>query len=288
MPPLKRWQTMPVPPPTLPSATGPIIFNKQYHALTEQMNNFGDALVKFVATESAIPLLSEDWVSIELFVQETSQRQNFNYLTIVDHKGVIRGSNSSAMIGKDFSGPAGKPSDGKISIAHVFKTVINSEKTAIVDYRAPILFQSKEIGQVHLGISQASLQQLAELTLYMMAGLLAVTIFVVVVFSYILGKYFSQSIYVVKKSMEQIIEGRYHQRIEKHQNDEFGQLYDTFNLMSETLQRNKIQQAKVRTGSLQQRAPQAQPTRAEDASSRTSTKVILSGSREPNDNLQIY
>lgn len=267
-----------------------IIFNKQYHALTDQMNKFGDALVKFVATESAIPLLSEDWVSIELFVQEASQRQNFNYLTIIDHTGIVRGSNSSAMIGKNFPGPIGTPSDSKISIARVFSTVINSEKSAIVDYHAPVLFQSKEIGHVHLGISQASLQQLAELTLYMMAGLLAVTISVVVVFSYILGKYFSQSIYVVKRSMEQIIEGRYHQRIEKHQNDEFGQLYDTFNLMSETLQRNKIQQARVRSQTSQQRAPQSHATRAEEVGTRvgTGTKVITSGNRETNDNLQLF
>lgn len=220
------------------------IFNKQYYALSEQMNQYGNSLVKFVAGESAIPILGEDWVSIELFVQEASQRQKFSYLTIIDHDGVVRGSSSNSDIGKPYAGPVGKPSDQKVEILKVFENVFNKGSN-VLDYHAPILFQNKEIGQVHLGISQKSLEQLTELSLYLMMALLAVTTIVVVVFSYILGRYFSQSIYVVKKSMEQIIEGRFHQRIEKHQNDEFGQLYDTFNLMSETLQRSKIYQAKI-------------------------------------------
>lgn len=248
-----------------------IIFSKQYQALSAQMNNYGNSLVTFVATESAIPILSEDWVSIELFVQETNQRQNFEYMSIVDHNGVIRGSNQSKFIGKKFTGPLGKPATGHVNIAKVFQQVVSGGKSNIVDYTAPILFQSKNIGDVHIGISQNSLQQLAELTLYMMATLLVVTIFVVVIFSYILGKYFSQSIDVVKKSLEQITEGRYHQRIEKHQNDEFGQLYDTFNLMAETLQKQKIYNSKVRTTAAQNLA-------GDDASFPTKTKVLLSES----------
>ncbi|MFV2056758.1 MAG: protein kinase [Thiohalomonadales bacterium] len=223
-----------------------VIFNKQYHAMYEQMNEFGDSLVKFVATESAIPLLSEDWVSIELFVQEASERQNFSYLTIIDHNKIVRGASEAKLLGKPFIGTQGKPAEKQsLNIIKVFQQVFTGE-SSIVDYAAPVLFQSKKIGMVHLGKSQDSLQQLAEMTLYMMAILIAVTIGVVVIFSYILGRYFSQSIYVVEKSIQQIIEGRYHQRIEKHQNDEFGQLYETFNIMAETLQKNKIYHSKVR------------------------------------------
>jgi len=230
-----------------------VIFNKQYHAMSHQMDEFGDSLVKFVATESAIPLLSEDWVSIELFVQEASLRQGFEYLSIVDHKGIVRGASQSSLLGKPYAGTYGIPADEQsLNIVKVFKQVFTGE-SSIIDYSAPVLFQSKNIGVVHLGKSQDSLQQLAKLTLYMMAVLIAVTIGVVVIFSYIIGKYFSQSIYVVKKSIEQIIEGRYHQRIEKRQNDEFGQLYDTFNLMAESLQKNKIYHAKVRGTVPQQR-----------------------------------
>jgi len=277
------------------------IFNKQYYALSEQMNQFGNSLVKFVAGESAIPLLSEDWVSIELFVQEASQRQKFAYLTIIDHDGTVRGASNSKEIGKSYAGPAGEASDQNIEILKVFENVFN-HNTKILDYHAPILFQAKEIGQVHLGIPQTSLRQITELSLYLMAALLAVTIIVVVVFSYILGRYFSQSINIVKKSMEQIIEGRFHQRIEKHQNDEFGQLYDTFNLMSETLQRYKIMQSKnSRTPSLREKTVSAPninaqqttinnsyqpPTRTVVSSDHVRTKVIVSKDMPANQDQQ--
>jgi len=250
-----------------------VIFNKQYHAMSQQMNEFGDSLVKFVATESAIPLLSEDWVSIELFVQEASERQGFEYLSIIDHSGIVRGASQASLLGKPYAGTYGKPVNKQsLNIINVFRQVFTGE-SSVVDYSAPVLFQSKNIGVVHLGKSQESLQQLAKLTLYMMAILIAVTIGVVVIFSYIIGKYFSQSIYVVKKSIEQIIEGRYHQRIEKHQNDEFGQLYETFNIMAETLQKNKIYHAKVRSTVPQQRVT------ADKSANPTQTKLMTTGGR---------
>jgi len=217
-----------------------LIFSKQYQAMTLQTFEFGDSLVNFVAAESAISLLSEDWVSIELFVQEASERQDFSYLTIIDHKNVVRGSSIATEIGQQFSGVSGIDLDPNPNIAKVFQQVFTGE-TNIINFETPILFQNKKIGSVYLGISQASQQYLAELTLYMMAGLLIVTTLIVVIFSYILGRYFSSSINVVKKALEEIALGRYHHRIEKQRNDEFGQLYTAFNNMTTALQKQQIQ-----------------------------------------------
>ncbi len=217
-----------------------LIFSKQYQAMTYQTFEFGDSLVNFVAVESAISLLGEDWVSIELFVQEASERQDFSYLTIVDHKNIIRGSSTASEIGGEFTGASGVDLDLNPNLVTVFRQVFTGEKN-VINFETPILFQNKKIGGVYLGISQASLQYLAELTLYMMAGLLIVTTLVVVIFSYILGKYFSSSINIVKKSLEEIALGRYHHRIEKQRNDEFGQLYAAFNNMAAALQKQQIQ-----------------------------------------------
>jgi len=223
-----------------------LIFSKQYQAMTMQTFEFGDSLVNFVAAESAISLLGEDWVSIELFVQEASERQDFSYLTIVDHKNIIRGSSLAPEIGQQFTGVPGINLDPNPNIVKIFKQVFTGE-TDIINFETPILFQNKKIGGVYLGISQESLQYLAELTLYMMVGLLIVTTLVVVIFSYILGKYFSSSINVVKKALEEVALGRFHHRIEKQRNDEFGQLYAAFNTMTTILQKREMQKKSANT-----------------------------------------
>lgn len=218
-----------------------MIIHKQFQAMTNQMYEYGDSLVKFVATESAVPVLGEDWISIELFVKEASERQDFNYLTIVDHKGIIRGSSESGNIGQKYVAATNKVSaaDLNVNFVNLFRNVFQAQNDTI-DFEAPILFQKKKIGSVHLGISQASLQKLAELTLYMMAALLIITITVVVIFSYALGRYFTTSITVVKKALEDLRNGHLERRINQTRNDEFGQLYHTFNTMAEALQKREV------------------------------------------------
>jgi serine/threonine-protein kinase len=217
-----------------------MIIHKQFQAMTNQMFEYGDSLVKFVAAESAVPVLSEDWISIELFVREASERQDFHYLTVVDHQGVIRGATENENLGKKYTPRAGGlDSNYKVNLLSIYQQVF-SKSSEIIDFHAPILFQDKKIGSVHLGISQHSLQRLAELTLYMMAALLVITITVVVIFSYALGRYFSAAINVVKKAVEDVRDGYLDRRISQSRNDEFGQLYDAFNEMAESLQEREI------------------------------------------------
>jgi len=219
-----------------------MIIHKQFQAMTNQMYEYGDSLVKFVAAESAVPVLSEDWISIELFVKEASERQKFKYLAIVDHLGIIRGSTDPRDIGQKYvtSGDVVNADSVDVNMVKLYERVFRNEgKTT--NFEAPILFQKKKIGSVQLRISQKSLEKLAELTVYMMIALLIITISVVVIFSYALGRYFSASITVVRKAIEDVRDGHLDRRISQKRNDEFGQLYGTFNDMADALQKREIQ-----------------------------------------------
>jgi len=218
-----------------------MIIHKQFQAMTNQMYEYGDSLVKFVAVESAVPVLSEDWISIELFVKEASERQNFDHLTIVDHRGIIRGSTDPKDIGQKFipQNDIVNPDGVNVNMVKLYQRVFKNEGK-ISNFEAPILFQQKKIGSVHLGISQESLEKLAELTVYMMITLLIITISVVVIFSYALGRYFSAAITVVRKAVEDVRDGHLDRRISQKRNDEFGQLYSSFNDMADALQKRDI------------------------------------------------
>ena len=66
--------------------------------MLDQATGYGGSLAKLVAVESAVPLLDEDWATIDVFIQETLSRQDFPYLLVVDYQGIIRGSNDAAQV----------------------------------------------------------------------------------------------------------------------------------------------------------------------------------------------
>lgn len=213
-----------------------VIYQKQRQAMTAQTVDYGGSLVKFIATESAVPILSEDWVSIELFVQEVSERQEFSYLTIIDHQSIIRGDNNLENIGNPYQKPSGLTLISDIGETKVFGWELPNHTKAF-DFATPILFQNKVIGQVHLGLSQDSLQKVARFTMIMMIVLMLTTIATVSVITYILGLYLSSPIKFVKNSLDEIAAGNLNYRISRNRNDEFGQLFLAFDHMVESLQK---------------------------------------------------
>ncbi|NOX76559.1 MAG: protein kinase [Gammaproteobacteria bacterium] len=214
-----------------------VIYKKQYESMRQQVFDYGSSIVRFVASESAVDILSEDWVAIDLYVQGTSERKEFVYLTIIDHNGIVRGASDQSLVDKPYAETGERQRIAEVKEAEVFSAVSPQDNSKIFDFKSPILFRDKKIGTVHLGISQNSLDKVANLTLYLMTVLLVVTLGVVAVFSYILANYFSAPIKVVNRALTQLRNNRMDYRIDKTRNDEFGQLYSSFNSLADALQK---------------------------------------------------
>lgn len=212
------------------------IYQKQNGALTTQVLNFGSSLVKFAATESAEPVLSEDWTAIELFVQDAMARQEFKYLTIVDHKGIVRGHSNADLIGKPFPTLTDAAPIADVSGVKVMETDVAGGET-VLDFQTPIIFQNTAIGHVHLGLPRAPLDAVANLTMLMMGILLVATIVAVAVVAYVFGKTLAKPIEQIQTAMQEISEGRFSYRIAIQRKDEFGQLFLGFDKMAENLQK---------------------------------------------------
>lgn len=213
-----------------------MIYEKQYESMRHQVFDFGGSIVRFVAYENAINVLSEDWVAVDLYVQGASERKDFVYLKIIDHTGVVRGATDPALVGNLYSEADNRHLISKLDRTRVFSTTSTDGKSKIFDFKTPVLYKDKEIGTVYLGVSQDSLEKVADLTLYLMVTLLFVTLGVVAVFSYILGNRFSVPIKIVTRALDQIRANRLDFRIDKKRNDEFGQLYISVNNLADALQ----------------------------------------------------
>lgn len=217
------------------AVTGTVVLRMQYAALKEQVLDYGSSLVKFMATETAVPVLTEDWVAIEVFVQEVMRTQDFSNLTVIDHQGIVRVSNVSSAVGQPYRRITGEPfTTHARSVAVQSYTLPDGAPT--LDFESPILFQGKEIGRVHLGILQAPLEKVARLSLWMLVLLVLVTVAAVVVTTYVLTRRYSKPISLLHDSMGEIGKGNYDYRIAEHRNDEFGDLYVNFDNMAQSLQ----------------------------------------------------
>ncbi|MBI5017308.1 MAG: protein kinase [Deltaproteobacteria bacterium] len=210
------------------------IYGKQYRAMQDQVIDYGSSLVKFMAAENAVPMLSEDWASLDLFVQDTMDRQDFRYLTVLDHRGVVRGSSDATQVGKTYTAIQGaEPVSRSPDVQVVSHTPGGGEK--VLDFDAPILFQKKEVGRVHLGIRQAPLQRVANLSIYLMLILMGITVASVTVITYVMGNFLARPIKALTVALQDLAEGHYDVRIGQRRTDEFGRLFRAFDKAAEAL-----------------------------------------------------
>jgi eukaryotic-like serine/threonine-protein kinase len=215
--------------------TSVFVTQRQHAALMTQVLDYGASLSRFMATESAVPVLSEDWIAIDIFVQEVMKTQDFRGITVVDHTGVVRASSNPQLVGRPHADPAGEalPSrDKSVKVIH-YKDEAGVDT---LDFQTPITFQGKSIGHAHLMLPEAPLSKVNRLTYAMMLVLLVVTVLAVTAATYILADRSAKPIRVLRKAMRDIARGKYERRIEQKRNDEFGLLFQSFDEMAAALQ----------------------------------------------------
>jgi serine/threonine protein kinase/HAMP domain-containing protein len=212
-----------------------LLYQRQYQAMMDQVEGYGGSLAKLIATQNAVPLLSEDWAATDVFIQETLSRQDFNYILVVDHQGIIRGSNVAAQINQKYEPLASKAKPSSDTEAKVQSHRL-ADGRDVLDFAVPILFQGREIGQVHLGIYEAPLSAVANLMLVLLAILTLVTSASVAGGTYLLARRLSGHMRVLRNSLDELAHGRYDYRIADARKDELGELYAAFDRTAAALE----------------------------------------------------
>jgi len=210
-----------------------LVYRKQVDAMTMLALDSGGSLAEFIAIESAEAVLIQDWIAIETFVKEVSERQQISYLRIIDHKDIVRGATSADRIGKPIS-PSPKvrkilESDGMVI------SEASHDGEGVFDFEVPINFQKKVIGRAELGLSQAPLKATADLTLYTMLGLLIAVVLTVVIVAYLLAARITTPMKMLKRALSKVRKGNLNYRINETRNDELGQLFTEYNSMADVL-----------------------------------------------------
>jgi serine/threonine-protein kinase len=209
------------------------LYKRQYANIVQQATEYGSSMVRFMAAESAEKVFNEDWIFLEVFIQDAMVGQRFSYLTLVDRNGIIRGSSSPEKIGK----PQDKISNGEL-IAKAGDVSIHryeSSSSSMMDFDAPVVFHGEAIGRIHLGMQW---EELSKQIIFTMLLLMVVTVVAASVVAYALASAISNPVQILRRSFGEIKKGNFGYRIAQSRKDEFGELFQSFDEMAETIQKN--------------------------------------------------
>ncbi|HET9643661.1 MAG TPA: protein kinase [Burkholderiaceae bacterium] len=213
--------------------TSTVIIQRQYAALMGQVSDYGQALSRFIAAQNAVAALAEDWVSVDVSLQEVMKTRDFESVTVTDRAGIVRASSQPAAVGKPYQPPFGETlgrSDG------VKRTRYQVQDRQVLGFESPITFQGKRVGRVALGLPELPLQSVARLSMTLMGVLVLVTVLAVAVAMFFVGNWFARPIKRLGEAMDEIAKGRFDFRIREQRKDEFGLLYAAFDEMAQALQ----------------------------------------------------
>ena len=213
------------------------LYKRQYASIIQQATEYGSSMVRFMAAESAEKVFNEDWIFLEVFIQDAMTGQRFGYLSLVDSRGIVRGSSIIDKIGQPYQQIVNGEQIGKIGDVSIQRYDV-SKSSSMIDFEAPVVFREKDIGRIHLGVQWDPLEQLSKQIVFTMLLLMVVTVAAASVVAYVLASAISNPLKTLRKSFEEIKKGNLGYRIAQTRKDEFGEVFQSFDEMAETLQKN--------------------------------------------------
>ncbi len=212
-----------------------VVFTLQSRAMTAQVVDSGTSFAKFIAMETAVPLLSEDWITLETFISEAASHETFRYLVVTDRVGIVRGASDTQLVGQKYA--AREAEELVLEKDNVKTTTLEIENGEhVFNIQAPVLFQNTEVGQIILGLSQNGLNQVKSVTGWLMFALAVVTISSVVLMLFIFGAMLAKPLKTLSKSLDAFKDGNHDTRISQTRNDEIGEVFISFNNMAAKIQ----------------------------------------------------
>ncbi len=217
--------------------TATVTNRRQHAAMMSQVTDYGAALSRFIAAQNAVSVLSDDWVAVDVTLQEIMKTRDFDSVTVIDRGGIVRAASHAALVGQPYKAPPGEALDSKAGTIKAWRYNAQAKDSGtVLAFEAPITFANKHIGRVVLGLPEAPLTQVARLSITLMIVLVVVTVLAVALAMYVLANWFARPIQLVADAMGQVAKGRFDHRIHEHRKDEFGELYLAFDQMAQALQ----------------------------------------------------
>jgi serine/threonine-protein kinase len=212
------------------------IYGVQHVAVTGLAEDFGSSLGQNIARSAAENIIMGDRAATRALVQDIARNEQIDYLAIADHEGKIVASTQPGE--SDQVLPAAAMAVQRLSNGidsyHARLMGTHGLQDALV-FDVPIRYQTKTVGRLRLGVSEAPLRTAQNTALGVIGVVLLTTLAAVLLTAYWLFRRLRGALDLMVASLLRVARGDYQHRIRIVRRDELGRLFAAFNLMGETL-----------------------------------------------------
>ncbi len=220
----------------------------EQNALRQEMEQRGITIAKNMANNAAKPLLRSEILLLASLVNDAMGNNGVLYVTIVDENAMTVAHNKISESGKPYVPPSSviQPlSNQKILISSVF----TYKNTKTIDIAVPVLLQDRaKLGEVHVGLSQAAIDDAISNAVMRIIVLAIILIVAGILVTMILVSVIVRPIKALEQGAEIIGQGNLDFTIAVNSNDEIGNLARSFNRMTGDLklaQKDLIEKEKM-------------------------------------------
>ncbi len=219
------------------------VLDRQYRAMERMAFASGSSIASFVASNAALPSVENaalppdqrDWLPVQAFIAAAAKDQSVRWMTMVDNDGVVRGASDPKLLGTRYRLPLDEPNmhrQGDVTITDL----------ALPDGRAgfrfvePIRYAGRSFGLIEVSISKADLQAAAATSRDLFIALAILILMVVAGSSFTVARLLARPMRRLKQAMRDVAIGDLDFRLSHRRKDEFGELFDGFNLLAAAMQ----------------------------------------------------
>jgi serine/threonine-protein kinase len=221
-----------------------VVYSVEARVIEGRVLESGGSLAKFVAVQTALPVLGQNWLPLKLFVADAQARGSFDYLAVTDHSGIVQAATDPASVGKPLSPLVHSKSFSPAADLTTSSATLPDGKPIFL-FQTPILFQKTVIGHIYLGIGRAGTDRVLRATLWLLAALGLISVLAVMGLSYVLGAVIARKLRLLRDALTAFGGGDIDRRVPQQGSDEIGQLFSAFNQMAD--QRGTSDAAKPET-----------------------------------------
>ncbi|MBI5848912.1 MAG: HAMP domain-containing protein [Nitrospirae bacterium] len=196
-----------------------------YHKLEARLQLRGVTIANLMAPEVINRVLTENFLALELMLKDRlGDEQDIEYAFVSNKSGSVIAHTFENGFPTELKGINPVPA-GKNYATMRFST----GKSSLIDISIPLL--RGEIGQLHIGLSETSIQKETRSIIWSITWLISATMVLAGVVFTVLARIITKPLLGLAKTAEQASQGNFNLNFDSSSDDEIGHLARTFNTM---------------------------------------------------------
>ncbi len=216
------------------------LVNRQQTFVLRQQREDVTTLLTAVASEAGSQVALKNDLELDRLIRQVTKSDRgkiLSYLFMVGPEGKYLANSDLTELFKPYVRPPGvEPCRGPG--VQAFR--IQSPHGPLTDYASPLYFQGQRVGEVHAGVSDASLRQLTDRVQNDIQRLMVGIALISILGLYLLSRIFIKPFQKILEGVQAMSLGDLNTKIEVDSQDEFGQLAKIFNDMTSKIQESQV------------------------------------------------